>query len=53
MRNEDFFENLRQTLTETAEVVGKKAEDLVEIQKLHSSILPRENEWVFRLLKIW
>lgn len=38
MRNEDFFENLRQTLTETAEVVGKKAEDLVEIQKLHSRI---------------
>ena len=38
MRNEDFFESLRQTLTDTAEVVGKKTEDLVEIQKLRSRI---------------
>lgn len=35
---EDFFEGLRQTLTETAEAVGKKTEDLVEIQKLRSKL---------------
>lgn len=38
MRNDDFLENLRQTITDTAEVVGKKTEDLVEIQKLRSRI---------------
>lgn len=38
MRNEEFFDNLRQTITGTAEVVGKKTEDLVEIQKLRSRI---------------
>ena len=38
MRNDDFFETLRQTITDTAEVVGKKTEDLVEIQKLRSRI---------------
>ena len=38
MKNEDFFESLRQTITDTAEVVGKKTEDLVEIQKLKSRI---------------
>ena len=38
MKNEDFFESLRQTITDTAEVVGKKTEDLVEIQKLRSRI---------------
>lgn len=38
MRNEDFFDSLRQTITGTAEVVGKKTEDLVEIQKLRSRI---------------
>lgn len=38
MRNEEFFDNLRQTITGTAEVVGKKTEDLLEIQKLRSRI---------------
>lgn len=36
--NEDFFDNLRQTITGTAEAVGKKTEDIVEIQKLRSRI---------------
>lgn len=35
---EDFFDGLRQTLTETAEAVSKKTEELVEIQKLRSRI---------------
>lgn len=35
---EDFFDSLKHTITETAEVVGKKTEDLVEIQKLRSRI---------------
>lgn len=35
---EDFFENLRQTITGTAEVVGKRTEEIVEIQKLRSRI---------------
>ncbi|NCC45220.1 MAG: zinc ribbon domain-containing protein, partial [Clostridia bacterium] len=35
---EDFFDSLKQTITDTAEVVGKKTEDLVEIQKLRSRI---------------
>lgn len=38
MRNDEFFDNLRQTITGTAEVVGKKTEDLLEIQKLRSRI---------------
>lgn len=38
MRNDEFFDSLRQTLTGTAEVVGKKTEDLLEIQKLRSRI---------------
>lgn len=38
MRNEDFFDGLRQTLTETVEVVGKKTEDLVEVQKLRNKL---------------
>jgi len=36
--NENFFKNLKQALTETAEVVTKKTEDVVEIQKLRSKI---------------
>ena len=35
---DDFFNNLRQTLSDTAEVVGKKTEELVEVQKLRSRI---------------
>lgn len=35
---EDFFDGLRQTITETAEVVSKKTEELVEMQKLRSRI---------------
>ncbi len=35
---DDFFDNLRQTLSETAEAVGKKTEELVETQKLRSRI---------------
>lgn len=38
MGNQDFLDSLRQTITETAEVVTKKTEDLVEIQKLRSRI---------------
>lgn len=38
MRNEEFFDSLRQTITGTAEVVGKKTEDILEIQKLRSRI---------------
>ncbi len=36
--NENFFKNLKQAFTETAEVVTKKTEDVVEIQKLRSKI---------------
>ncbi len=36
--NENFFRNLKQALTDTAEVVTKKTEDVVEIQKLRSKI---------------
>lgn len=36
--NEDFFGNLKQTLTETADVVTKKTEQLVESQKLKGKI---------------
>lgn len=35
---EDFFDGLRQTITETAEAVSKKTEELLEIQKLRSKI---------------
>lgn len=35
---EDFFDGLRQTITGTAEAVGRKTEELVEIQKLRSRI---------------
>lgn len=35
---DDFFNNLRQTLSETAEAVGKKTEELVEVQKLRNRI---------------
>ena len=35
---DDFLNNLKQTITETAEVVGKKTEDLVEIQKLRNKV---------------
>lgn len=38
MRNDEFLDNLRQTITGTAEAVGKKTEDLLEIQKLRSRI---------------
>ena len=36
--NEDFFETIRQTLTDTAEVVGKKTEEFVETQKLRNKV---------------
>ena len=36
--NENFLRNLKQALTETAEVVTKKTEDVVEVQKLRSKI---------------
>lgn len=35
---DDFFNNLRQTLSDTAEVVGKKTEELLEVQKLRNRI---------------
>ena len=35
---EDFFDSLKQTLTDTVDVVSKKTEDVVEIQKLRSRI---------------
>ena len=38
MKNEDFFESLRQTITDTTVVVGMKTENLVEIQILSSRI---------------
>ena len=36
--NDNFFKNLKQALTDTAEVVTKKTEDVVEVQKLRSKI---------------
>lgn len=36
--SEDFLNSLRQTITETAGAVGKKTEDLVEIQKLRGKL---------------
>lgn len=36
--NENFLKNLKQALSETAEVVTKKTEDVVEVQKLRSKI---------------
>ncbi len=36
--NDNFLKNLKQAFTETAEVVTKKTEDVVEIQKLRSKI---------------
>lgn len=36
--NDNFFESLKQTLTDTAEAVGKKTEDVLEVQKLRSKI---------------
>ena len=36
--NDNFLKNLKQALTDTAEVVTKKTEDVVEIQKLRSKI---------------
>lgn len=35
---DEFLKTLRQTISETAEAVGKKTEDLVEIQKLRVRI---------------
>lgn len=35
---DDFLNSLKQTITETAEVVGKKTEDIVEIQKLRNKL---------------
>lgn len=37
--NEDFFNTLRQTITDTAEAVGKKTEELVEMQKIRSKTI--------------
>ena len=36
--NDNFFESLKQTLTDTAEAVGKKTEDVLEVQKFRSKI---------------
>lgn len=36
--NEDFFETIRQTITDTAEVVGKKTEEFVETQRLRNKV---------------
>jgi len=36
--NENFLKNLKQALSDTAEVVTKKTEDVVEVQKLRSKI---------------
>ena len=36
--NENFLKNLKQVFAETAEVVTKKTEDVVEVQKLRSKI---------------
>lgn len=42
----DFFEDLGKKITETAEAVGKKTEEVVEIQKLKNQVrtLERNNE---------
>lgn len=40
----DFFENLGKTITKTAEKVGKKAEEVVELQKLRSQLAGAERE---------
>ena len=34
----DFLENLGKTITKTAEKVGKKAEEVVGVQKLRSQL---------------
>ncbi len=36
--SDDFFESMKQTLTDTVEAVTKKTNDLVETQKLHAKI---------------
>lgn len=36
--NDNFLKNLKQALSDTAEVVTKKTEDVVEVQKLRSQI---------------
>lgn len=36
--NEDLFGSIKQTITETAEVVGKKTEEFVETQKLRNKV---------------
>lgn len=36
--NDDFFESMKQTITDTMEAVTKKTNDLVETQKLHAKI---------------
>lgn len=40
----DFLENLGKTITKTAEKVGKKAEEVVGIQKLRSQLAGTERE---------
>lgn len=37
--NEEFFNTLRQTITDTAEAVSKKTEELVETQKIRSKTI--------------
>ena len=40
----DFLENLGKTITKTAEKVGKKAEEVVGVQKLRSQLAGTERE---------
>lgn len=42
--NEDLFGSIKQTITETAEVVGKKTEEFVETQKMRNKVRTLQKE---------
>lgn len=42
--NEDLFGSIKQTITETAEVVGKKTEEFVETQKMRNKVRTLQRE---------
>ena len=42
--NEDLFGSIKQTITETAGVVGKKTEEFVETQKMRNKVRTLQRE---------
>ena len=42
--NEDLFGSIKQTITETAGVVGKKTEEFVETQKMRTKVRTLQRE---------